>query len=127
MAYLPEQPEWTDGVYQLEKSDPVRGGVGGPANRPLIDLLKRTAWLKQRYEEAFSGLGWAELGEWAVGLEVTTPLKSFTTRATGIVMAGLCLIPLPGPLHHSMITTTGLTSAMICPFAQTWVQAKGRS
>ncbi|MEI9610472.1 hypothetical protein V5047_24995 [Raoultella ornithinolytica] len=73
MAYLPEQPEWTDGVYQLEKSDPVRGGVGGPANRPLIDLLKRTAWLKQRYEEAFSGLGWAELGEWAVGLEVTTP------------------------------------------------------
>lgn len=72
MAYLPEQPEWTDGVYQLEKSDPVRGGVGGPANRPLIDLLKRTAWLKQRYEEAFSGLGWAELGEWAVGLEVTT-------------------------------------------------------
>lgn len=73
MAYLPEQPEWTTGVYQLEKSDPVRGGVDGPANRPLIDLLKRTAWLKQRYEEAFSGLGWAELGEWAVGLEVTTP------------------------------------------------------
>ncbi|EMR2275932.1 hypothetical protein WJD43_002132 [Klebsiella pneumoniae] len=73
MAYLPEQPEWTDGVYQLEKSDPVRGGADGPANRPLIDLLKRTAWLKQRYEEAFSGLGWAELGEWAVGLEVTTP------------------------------------------------------
>lgn len=73
MAYLPEQPEWTDGVYQLEKSDPVRGGVDGPANRPLIDLLKRTAWLKQRYEEAFSGLGWAELGEWAVGLEVTIP------------------------------------------------------
>ncbi|EMZ3529103.1 hypothetical protein ABDI69_004994 [Klebsiella quasipneumoniae] len=73
MAYLPEQPEWTDGVYQLEKSDPVRGGVDGPANRPLIDLLKRTAWLKQRYEEAFSGLGWAELGEWAVGLEVRTP------------------------------------------------------
>ncbi|HBC7499275.1 TPA: hypothetical protein KEY93_003186 [Klebsiella oxytoca] len=73
MAYLPELPEWTAGVYQLEKSDPVRGGVDGPANRPLIDLLKRTAWLKQRYEEAFSGLGWAELGEWAVGLEVTTP------------------------------------------------------
>ncbi|WP_338734691.1 hypothetical protein V8954_23400 [Klebsiella michiganensis] len=73
MAYLPELPEWTDGVYQLEKSDPVRGGVDGPANRPLIDLLKRTAWLKQRYEEAFSGLGWAELGEWAVGLEVKTP------------------------------------------------------
>ncbi|QET52225.1 hypothetical protein [Klebsiella michiganensis] len=56
MAYLPELPEWTAGVYQLEKSDPVRGGVDGPANRPLIDLLKRTAWLKQRYEEAFSGL-----------------------------------------------------------------------
>ncbi|GJK95227.1 hypothetical protein TUM17569_06880 [Klebsiella oxytoca] len=73
MAYLPELPEWTTGVYQLEKNDPVRGGVDGPANRPLIDLLKRTAWLKQRYEEAFSGLGWAELGEWAVGLEVTTP------------------------------------------------------
>ncbi|HCN3266755.1 TPA: hypothetical protein LZE55_004618, partial [Klebsiella michiganensis] len=73
MAYLPELPEWTAGVYQLEKSDPVRGGVDGPANRPLIDLLKRTAWLKERYEEAFSGLGWAELGEWAVGLEVTTP------------------------------------------------------
>lgn len=73
MAYLPEIPEWTAGVYQLEKSDPVRGGVDGPANKPLIDLLKRTAWLKLRYEEALSGLGWAELGEWAVGLEVNTP------------------------------------------------------
>ncbi|EJG2382492.1 hypothetical protein AM381_RS20190 [Raoultella ornithinolytica] len=73
MAYLPETPEWTTGVYQLEKNDPVRGGVDGPANKPLIDLLKRTAWLKQRYEEAFSGLGWTELGEWAVGMKVTSP------------------------------------------------------
>jgi hypothetical protein len=122
MAYLPEQPEWTDGVYQLEKSDPVRGGVGGPANRPLIDLLKRTAWLKQRYEEAFSGLGWAELGNGLWDWKSQPPLKSFTTRATGIVMAALCLIPLPGPLHHSMRTTTGLTLAMMYLFAQTWVQ-----
>jgi hypothetical protein len=69
------------------KNDPVRGGVDGPANRPLIDLLKRTAWLKQRYEEAFSGLGWAELGNGLWDWRSQRPHKSFTTRATGIVMA----------------------------------------
>jgi hypothetical protein len=39
MAYLPEQPEWTDGVHQLKRAI-LFAVVGGPANRPLIDLLK---------------------------------------------------------------------------------------
>ncbi|ROE56617.1 hypothetical protein C4Y93_000055 [Klebsiella pneumoniae subsp. pneumoniae] len=75
----------------------------------------------KRHSVVWAGLNWGNgLWDW----KSQPPLKSFTTRATGIVMAALCLIPLPGPLHHSMITTTGLTLAMMYLFAQTWVQAK---
>lgn len=46
MAYQPESATWRVGVYQVETTDPVEGGVGGITNKPLLDLADRTAYLK---------------------------------------------------------------------------------
>ena len=45
--FIPETPQWTPGVYQIEKTDKVRGGPTGPDNLPLIDLACRTSYLRQ--------------------------------------------------------------------------------
>jgi len=49
MAYQPETAEWTEGVYQIEEDDPVRGGLDGPDNLPLLDLANRTGYLEEVY------------------------------------------------------------------------------
>lgn len=46
MANLPEQPQWEDGIYQLETSDPVLAGPDGIDNRQATQLGNRTAYLK---------------------------------------------------------------------------------
>jgi hypothetical protein len=50
MAYLPEEADWEDGIYQLEISDPVLGGEGGIANLQATQLGNRTAYLKQQVD-----------------------------------------------------------------------------
>src|ERR1044072_8126756 len=57
MAFQPENPTYEPGVYQLEKLDPVLGGLGGKSNVPLLQLANRTAWLKQALENLESGGG----------------------------------------------------------------------
>ncbi|QLR29172.1 gp53-like domain-containing protein [Enterobacter asburiae] len=56
MANLPETPQWEDGIYQIEVSDPVLGGPDGITNRPLKQLASRTAFLKQRVETGDNNL-----------------------------------------------------------------------
>lgn len=55
MANQPEQIQWDEGVYQLETTDPVQGGVGGTSNRPFLNLANRTAYLKDRQDKLVSG------------------------------------------------------------------------
>jgi hypothetical protein len=50
MANLPELNEFTEGVYQIETSDPVLGGVDGITNVPIKALANRTKWLKAQVE-----------------------------------------------------------------------------
>jgi hypothetical protein len=50
MANLPELEEFTTGVYQIETSDPVLGGVDGITNVPIKALANRTKWLKAQVE-----------------------------------------------------------------------------
>ncbi|MDP8040462.1 hypothetical protein QJU58_10205, partial [Pasteurella atlantica] len=50
MANLQENPNWAEGIYQLEKTDPVVGGADGIANRQAKQLADRTAYLKQQLE-----------------------------------------------------------------------------
>ncbi len=51
-----ETDEWQDGIYQLETTDPVVGGVpiegtgAGMDNIPHLQLARRTRWLKAAFE-----------------------------------------------------------------------------
>lgn len=56
MANIPETPQWEEGVYQIEVSDPVLGGPDGITNRPIKQLASRTSYLKQRVEKVGSDL-----------------------------------------------------------------------
>ena len=56
MANLIETPQWEDGIYQIETSDPVLGGPGGIANKQAEQLGNRTAFLKEQIESAENDL-----------------------------------------------------------------------
>lgn len=62
MANQPETPTWDAGVYQIETTDPVEGGLGGIANASLLNLANRTLYLKTFIESILapiiSGKGW---------------------------------------------------------------------
>ncbi|WP_215715171.1 gp53-like domain-containing protein [Escherichia coli] len=56
MANLPETPQWEDGIYQIEVSDPVLGGPDGISNRQAKQLASRTSYLKQQVEKSGTDL-----------------------------------------------------------------------
>ncbi|WP_226374261.1 hypothetical protein [Pectobacterium quasiaquaticum] len=56
MANLSENPQWVDGIYQIETSDPVVGGPDGVSNRQAKELASRTSYLKKEQEKTGSDL-----------------------------------------------------------------------
>ena len=50
MANQPETPNFDEGVYQIETTDPVQGGAGGIDNKALLALSNRTRWLRQHVD-----------------------------------------------------------------------------
>lgn len=52
MANLTENQTWHEGIYQIERNDPVSGGKDGVSNKPLIQLGDRTAFLKKEIDTA---------------------------------------------------------------------------
>ena len=50
MANLTESSIWEAGIYQLETTDPVKGGEDGISNLQGKQLANRTAYLKQQVE-----------------------------------------------------------------------------
>ena len=48
MSNVIEQSNWEVGVYQIETSDAILGGVNGIANRQALQLANRTLWLKDQ-------------------------------------------------------------------------------
>lgn len=50
MANLIETNQWEDGVYQIEKTDPVVGGKDGISNLQAQQLANRTSYLKNEVE-----------------------------------------------------------------------------
>jgi hypothetical protein len=55
MANQPEVTSYDAGVYQLEITDPVDGGVGAVSNAPLLALANRTNYLKKHLDDLESG------------------------------------------------------------------------
>lgn len=79
MANLPESSTWDAGVYQIETSDPVLGGVSGPANAGAKNLANRTLWLKNRLAALAVTESWTEVvrtttGTWTCPSGVTQVL-----------------------------------------------------
>lgn len=79
MANLPELNEWPEGVYQLETSDPVLGGLEGIDNLQAKQLASRTKWLRAQLKDIFDGI--ASVGK-ATQL-VTARALRFKGAATG--------------------------------------------
>lgn len=50
MANLPESSNWDSGVYQIETTDSVVGGVNGISNAQAKALANRTKWLRDWVE-----------------------------------------------------------------------------
>jgi hypothetical protein len=55
MASQPEVSNYDVGVYQLQTSDGVQGGLGGASNTPLLNLANRTNWLYTQLNLVISG------------------------------------------------------------------------
>ncbi|WP_439327884.1 tail fiber protein [Lonepinella sp. BR2357] len=55
MANLIEKNEWTDSIYQIEKTDPVVGGADGISNKQAQQLANRTKYLKGQVESLNHG------------------------------------------------------------------------
>lgn len=56
MANQPEVVSYDSGVYQIEVTDSVDGGVGAKTNAPLLALANRTAYLKKHMDDIESGV-----------------------------------------------------------------------
>ncbi|CAN0621029.1 protein of unknown function [Burkholderia multivorans] len=55
-TYLTEAAEWSEGIRQLETSDPVQGGPDGVDNIAPQQLANRTAYLKKEIEDTQAAL-----------------------------------------------------------------------
>lgn len=55
MADLKEEIKWENGIYQIETTDPVVGGVDGISNKQAKQLANRTSYLKKQVEDNKSG------------------------------------------------------------------------
>lgn len=54
MANLLETDDWAEGIYQIEKNDPVLGGADGIMNKQAKQLGARTKYLRKRVDEAIA-------------------------------------------------------------------------
>ena len=79
MANVTEQSLWEVGVYQIETSDPVIGGVNGIANRQALQLGNRTLWLKNQIADLDTGKQAADT--------TLTALAGLTTSADKLIYA----------------------------------------
>lgn len=91
MANLPELNEFTTGVYQIETSDPVLGGVDGVTNVPLKALVNRTKWLKGQVDALNTAIASAIDAAYVAAelnkLPFKAPVVAVTT--TNITLSGL--------------------------------------
>lgn len=91
MANLPELNQFTAGVYQIETSDPVLGGVDGVTNVPLKALVNRTVWLKAQVDALNTAIATAIDAAFVQGelnkLAYKAPVLAATT--TNITLSGL--------------------------------------
>ncbi len=111
MANLPETPQWEDGIYQIEVSDPVLGGPDGISNRQAKQLASRTSYLKQQVE-----IGGSDL---AKHIAAADPHTQYATKASP-TFTGTPTAPTPAANDNSKkLVTTEFVARAIAALAGT--------
>lgn len=114
MAFQPETNTYEAGVYQLETTDPVQGGVGGRSNLPLLHLSNRTAWLKQQVDDLLLDVAAAATANSPTFTgDPKAPTATAGDNDTSIATTGFVQYALAGVLSLSVAGTgsTTLTAA----------------
>lgn len=82
MANLPETDAYPGGIYQIEVTDPVVGGLDGISNVQARQLASRTHWLKARADEMIAARGpHATLGDRLAGYDAFAPSSQIALLA----------------------------------------------
>ncbi|VAL08699.1 phage-related tail fiber protein-like protein [Enterobacter hormaechei] len=111
MSNLPETPQWQDGIYQIETSDPVLGGPDGISNRQAKQLASRTSYLKQQVEKGGSDL--------AAHIAATDPHTQYAPKASP-TFTGTPTAPTPAANDNSKkLVTTEFVARAIATLAGT--------
>jgi hypothetical protein len=113
MANLPESATYDAGVYQIETTDPVQGGVSGVTNSPLKNLTNRTAYLKQHIDAIEAGTfippGIAVLNSPAFTGDPTAPTAPLGDNDTSIATTAFVQGTLRGVLSKSVAGGVNVT------------------
>jgi hypothetical protein len=129
MANLPELNEFTTGIYQIETSDPVLGGVDGITNVPLKALANRTKWLKAQVDALNTAIESAIDAEYVQAelnkLSYKAPVLAVTT--TNITLSGLQTIDgvslVAGNRVLVRAQSTGSQNGIYLAQTSSWVRA----
>ncbi|EPJ7713856.1 gp53-like domain-containing protein [Citrobacter freundii] len=109
MANLPETPQWEDGIYQIEVSDPVLGGPDGISNRQAKQLAKRTSYLKQQVESGDKNL--------ADHIAAPNPHTQYAPKESP-ALTGTPTAPTPTKTDNSTkLATTGHVKNVVADYA----------
>lgn len=117
MAYQPEATTYDTGVYQIETTDPVDGGVGSITNSPLLSLANRTNYLKSHVDALEAGTtliaAYATKASPALTGSPTTPNQAVGDDSTKIANTAFVQDAVNGLVTVSIAgsTTTTLTQA----------------
>ncbi|MFJ7792901.1 hypothetical protein [Pseudomonas sp. NPDC096950] len=114
MADLPELNEWTEGIYQLETSDPVLGGPDGIDNLQGKQLANRTRWLKGKIDSLIEGT-----------LSVAKSVKLATARTISISGAATGNASFDGSANADITMTLADSGVAAGSYAKVSVNAKG--
>lgn len=116
MTNLTEKEQWEDGVYQIEKTDPVVGGPEGLSNRQGLQLANRTRWLKARIDGLLDGTRSAALA-----------IKLATARAVKLTGDATAAGTFDGSADLSLTVTLADTGVAAGTYGGITLDKKGRA
>ncbi|WP_051399091.1 MULTISPECIES: phage tail protein [Pseudomonas] len=115
MTNLTEKEQWEDGVYQIEKTDPVVGGPDGLSNRQGQQLANRTKYLKGLVDALLSGTKNAAIAA-----------RLATARAIGLTGDASGTANFDGSANASITVTLAKTGVAASTYGGVTVDEKGR-
>ncbi len=114
MADLPENVEWTAGIYQLETSDPVLGGPDGIDNLQAKQLANRSRWLKDQLDKIVSG-----------ATSIGKAIRLATARTISVSGAATGSTSFDGAANANIALTLADSGAVAGTYAKVTINAKG--